>query len=186
VNPAPSSFDDVQRWLTLFAQALADRPLVVEPVDHEDASIGRDRGVLTDSSAVRVSVDAGWHRIAVLRQVGVVLFGTTEVDPDRLAELTSFGHRVFLALEDRRVDATIDREFPGARAELAQVRLLDASDRVDELIEPFADEVTRPGATADDSLRIALAIDAIAGQADLTATPIGADELAELLGESAP
>lgn len=178
--------DELARWLTLFAQALADRPLLVEPADEPGASIGRDRGVLTDPTTVRVAVDAGRHRVAVLRQVGSLLFGTTEADPDALAELSAFGRRVFLALEDRRVDATIAREFPGARTELAAAQLVDVTDRVDELVVPFAGEVTHPAATVDDSLRIALAIDAVAGQAELTATPIGAEELAELLGESAP
>ena len=179
----PVAYEQVRRWLGLFAQGLGGRALLVEPVDDEQASVGRDRGVLDDPTTIRVpamvAVDGG-HRVAALRQLGVLAFGTADADR---TDLSAFGHRVFCALEDLRIDATLARRYPGARADLALVVSLDERDDIDDLVAPFAADVQQEHATADDSLRIARTLDQRV-DADLAA--VAADELAELLGESAP
>jgi nitric oxide reductase NorD protein len=179
------AFDDVRRWLALFAHGLGDRAVLIEPVDGVHATIGRDRAVLADPTTIRVPTTVGTnggHRIAALRQLGIIGLGTVDADT---SDLSPRGHRAFLALEDLRIDAAIGRRYTGARTDLALVAALDSRDDVDELVAPFAPLVQRDGATAFDSLRIARELADDRGD-DGIVTPIGAVELAELLGESVP
>jgi nitric oxide reductase NorD protein len=126
------SFCDIHRLLALFAQGLAGRYLHLRPRDGDEFA-RESRSANDDSIFLPAQIEChgtarfnlGAYRIAVLRQIGYWVEGTSEFDlKSFLAESRSPGllRQLFFILEDLRIDAALRRRYPGARADLERVQ----------------------------------------------------------------
>lgn len=124
-------FDDLHRVLGLFAQALADRPLRLLPQGGPvTATRLAPRPAEADIVRLPPAIDgfgtpreaSGAYRIAVLRELARL--DDAPGGPDRhpaAAARPRLHARVAATLERLRVDASIGRDYPGARADLERV-----------------------------------------------------------------
>jgi hypothetical protein len=188
---------DIQRVLALFAHGLAGRTLLVKPSD-EAPPIGRTSVIGTDGATVVVpeAIDGlasarenfGAYLVRVLHQLGQIEEGTyafaAQHDAAAWQDGTLF-RRLFVLLEDRRIDLAVQRRYPGVVADLDRVlararselppaedddryRALvrwslggraDGGERTDAIRDAMvrmAGRVERSDATAADSARVAL------------------------------
>ncbi len=131
-RPAAVAFGEVQRSLTLFAQGIAGRPVQLQPVP----TIGIAARLPSFSGPAMVvrlpaQIDRfaqrehnrGAYRVAVLHQIGYFENGSFDLAPDlghrfASAPRPALLRRVFVALEDLRVDAALLRRYPGARPDM--------------------------------------------------------------------
>lgn len=167
---------DVAPVLTLFAQAVAGRALTLEPIAPAAAGEpARPERVAFDGQLLHLPShvamfpeprhNRGAYRVMVLHQVGYVEFGTFAID---LAPFVGIVHppllgRLFLTLEDLRIDTAIRRAYPGARADVDRVLAHALAQR------PNADHFPRWRRLAEALVRYSL------GQP--AAALVGADEL---------
>ena len=124
---------DVQRVLALFAHGLAGRTLLVKP-SAEAPPIGRTSVIGTDGATIVVpeAVDGlasarenfGAYLVTVLHQLAQIEEGTyafaAQHDEADWHEGTLF-RRLFVLLEDRRIDLALQRHYPGVVADLDRV-----------------------------------------------------------------
>ena len=145
-------FAEVRPALALFAEAIAGRPLSLEPLEAPTAD-GPAPQVLFDGQTIHLPAEVGdfssarhnrsAYRMMVLHQVGYLQFGTFRyewaggppADPPvppatataalerffAAAPDPSLLRRVFVAVEDLRIDTAIRARYPGARADLDRV-----------------------------------------------------------------
>ncbi len=135
--PAAVEFTEVQRVLTLFAHAIAGRRLQLQALPVV-ATAGRLPLTTPDGVLIRLPAriarfarrehNRGAYRVALLHQIGYLENGSLDFDPRRglsdlerrfaAAHRPALLRRVFVALEDLRVDAALLRCYPGAREDL--------------------------------------------------------------------
>jgi nitric oxide reductase NorD protein len=141
-------FTDMHRQLSLFAQALAGTFLHLKTVEgpgpRKRVSGGGQSGCIFLPAEINDFATAeqnlGSYRISVLHQIGYLIEGTHELDPARvpIAIDTAGGdspleqfflswprpallRRVFLTVEDLRIDSAVRRRYPGALRDLERV-----------------------------------------------------------------
>jgi hypothetical protein len=136
------AFEDIQRHLTLLAQAFAGEPLLLEVLEDESVDQGGQ------SLRLPARIDAFEHnthntsafRIELLREVLKHTEGTHALPerayPDIVRPDSAFT-RIYLALEFARLDALLRRRYAGARSSLARVRTHALSAPNPELTDPF-------------------------------------------------
>ena len=125
-------FTDIQRFLALFAQALAGRFLHVKVI--EAPASGAAAKLIVDGESIQLPAaiadfaarehNLGAFRIAVLRQIGYLTEGTLEIDLAALLQThprPELLHRLFAIIEDMRIEAAMRRRYPGARRDLDRV-----------------------------------------------------------------
>jgi hypothetical protein len=144
VDPGRARFDAAHRALALFAQAIGQRPVRLAPSPAGAASawlrpMPADAATLRIATAMRgLGTPAAHHaalRIAVMRETlrgEVPGFSSAPVPPRPRHPLRPpppapdkprrIEQRLFGLLERMRVDALIERHYPGARADLACVQ----------------------------------------------------------------
>jgi nitric oxide reductase NorD protein len=126
-------FTEVQRVLALFAQGLAATSLHVRLIE-SGAAHRRASRIMSDGDSIYLppciadfaSADEnlGAYRIAVLHQIGYFVEGTFAFDLERFLaswHRPALLRRVFMTIEDLRIDLTIRRRYPGAAADLERV-----------------------------------------------------------------
>ncbi len=132
-SPGSVCFADIQRFLTLFAQGLAGSFLHLKLIESEAAGRRRSR-TPADGANIRLPASIGHfakaehnlgaYRIAVLHQIGYLVEGTLDFP---LEHFMASWHRpallcrVFMIVEDLRIDAALRRRYPGATADLDRV-----------------------------------------------------------------
>jgi hypothetical protein len=189
MNDAPSSArraTDIQRVLALFAHGLAGRTLLVKPSD-EMPSIARVSVIGTDGATVVVpdeidafatqSENVGAYLITVLHQLSQLDLGTYMLaaqHQDSLGGADTLLRRLFVLLEDRRVDLAVRRRYPGAVGHLDRVlaracrlRAPAPQTRRGELIDALVrwsladdvDHITPPDPVRDAVLRMAKTVE---------------------------
>ncbi len=135
MNPpagAAVAFTEVQRALALFAHGIAGRPLHLQPLSMVGTA-SRLPPVTPAGVAIRLPAmidrfaqrehNRGAYRVALLHQIGYLENGSFDLDTGlrrqfATAHRPALLRRVFMALEDLRVDAAVMRQYPGARADL--------------------------------------------------------------------
>jgi nitric oxide reductase NorD protein len=142
------AFTDMHRHLSLFAQALAgtfQHLKMVEEPDPRENTIGtgpRDCIFLPAeiNDFATTEQNLGSYRISVLHQIGYLIEGTHQFDPARVpiafdpargnSALERFFlsgprpallRRVFVTVEDLRIDSAVRHRYPGARRDLERV-----------------------------------------------------------------
>jgi hypothetical protein len=147
--PVLANFATVQRLLCLFAQGLTGRYLRVEMSDarwpcYTDPEAAGDSLLLPEfiDDFPAAEHNFGAYRIGVLRQI--VCLDATKLEFDwsrwlRLSRRPRLLRRIFAALESLRVDSTVGRLYPGARADLDRVQSRSFSRRPSiERLPPLA------------------------------------------------
>ncbi len=163
------ALDDVARVLEIYVEAMLARPAEVRPLG-DLASGDRSRAGHVDlegaAAAGRPTTDGAAfylpermarfpdrrgnfmvYRMAVLHQLGGVLFGTYRRGPIRFADFfAGFGEpglarALFGRLEGARIDAALARAFRGVHRDL--LRLID--DALESTPPPASDRDCRPG-----------------------------------------
>jgi hypothetical protein len=132
-NQGRVRFGDIQRFLTLFAQGLSGSFFHLK-VSSPTAAGGRSSRISTDGHSIYLPADIadfaaaehnlGSYRIAVLHQIGYVVEGTFDFDLESFCarwHRPALLRRVFLIVEDLRIDTALRRRYPGARADLDRV-----------------------------------------------------------------
>ncbi|AMM24446.1 nitric oxide reductase activation protein NorD [Variovorax sp. PAMC 28711] len=120
-GPPAVRFDTVHRALALFAQALHGEGRALQRDDgpaHDDASI-RLPPVIADFASEREN--RGAYRLAVLRQLDRA---TAPVPGFNGWPRRRLLRRVFMRLEDLRIDSALARRYPGARVDLQRAQAL--------------------------------------------------------------
>jgi len=185
LDPGRARFDAAHRALALFAQAIAQRPVRLTPSPAGAASawlrpMSADSATLNIATAMRGLGTPADHRaalrIAVMRETlrgDVPGFSSATLPPrprhplrppppapDRPRRIEQ---RLFGLLERMRVDAVIERHYPGARADLARVHACGLAQRgssvprgalaalIDGLARASLGDVGRRGHGNDDS-----------------------------------
>jgi nitric oxide reductase NorD protein len=150
-NPQRVHFSGIQRFLTLFAEGLAGNFFHLKLIESRDARANRistdgDSIYLPPDIADFEAAEhnLGAYRIAVLHQIGYFVEGTFDFDPVKLvlpeapgipptglgsafetffesAPFPALLRRVFIIVEDLRIDTALRRRYPGARADLDRV-----------------------------------------------------------------
>ena len=163
------ALDDVARVLEIYVEAMLARPAEVRPLG-DLASGDRSRAGHVDlegaAAAGRPTTDGAAfylpeqierfgnpcgnfmvYRMAVLHQLGGVLFGTYRRGPVRFADFFAgfdqpgLARALFARLEGARIDAALARTFRGVRRDL--LRLID--DALESTPPPASDRDCRPG-----------------------------------------
>jgi nitric oxide reductase NorD protein len=135
---AAVAFADIQRSLSLFAEGIAGQFVQVTTAVVDGATGVRRPGVTPQPAVTTVVVtvpnefslfgsgehNRGAYRVAVLHQIGYLENGTYTLDIDGFARDASnpeLYRRVFVTLEDLRVDTNLRHDYPGIRADLDRV-----------------------------------------------------------------
>jgi nitric oxide reductase NorD protein len=125
-------FAEVQRLLSLFAQGIAGTYLHLKIAK---APTTRAQNPIADAGTIYLSAhmsDVGAYRIALLHQIGYLTEGTVDFDLDELTAAwprPALLRRVFVIIEDLRIDAAIRRDYPGARRDLDRVLMQSLTGR---------------------------------------------------------
>ncbi len=139
------AFTDMHRHLSLFAQALAGTFLhlktIEEPGTRKHAVNTRQSDCIFLPAQINdfatTEQNLGSYRISVLHQIGYLIEGTHQFDPTQVpiafdpvrgnSALEQFFlswprpallRRIFLTVEDLRIDSAVRRRYPGARRDL--------------------------------------------------------------------
>jgi nitric oxide reductase NorD protein len=119
-------FTEVQRQLSLFAQGIAGTYLHLKGATTPVAGAAVPRFDAENVYLAAEMSDVGAYRIALLHQIGYRTEGTADFDLGGLTAAwprPALLRRVFMMVEDLRVDAVIRRDYPGARRDLERVLL---------------------------------------------------------------
>jgi hypothetical protein len=117
------NFADVQRHLALFAQGLAGQYLnlrVAEEAPPPPPAAGEIRIPAAIEDFATAEHNLGAFRIALLHQIGYLTQGSLTLEVG-LAAFTPLLGRVFIVIEDLRIDTWLARCYPGAQADLKRV-----------------------------------------------------------------
>lgn len=136
------AFEDIQRHLTLLAQAFAGEPLLLEMLEHESVDQGRRslRLPARIDAFEHDTYNAAAYRIELLREVLKHTEGTHALSEQAYPDIDrpdSAFARIYVELEVARLDALLYRRYAGARSSLARVRAHALAGSDPEFSDPF-------------------------------------------------